>query len=83
MTNKTRGVSRGYSMYLVEQIKAADPNLIGVQLAKVCIAKDIPAAHVAQMLGVSKQAVYAWFVGRFQPNPTLLPKVEALLAKHR
>lgn len=82
MTNKSRSQPRGYSLYFVKQVEQANPELLGVKLAKACIDKDVPAAYVAQALGVSKQAVYAWFVGRFQPNGTLTPKVEALLAEY-
>ena len=83
MTNKTRGYARGYSVYMVDQVGSADSAHLGVQLAKICIDKGIPAAEVARTLGVSKQAVYAWFVGRFQPNVTLTPKVEALIEQYR
>lgn len=83
MTSNRRNLPRGYSVYMVGQVKAADANLLGVRLGRVCIDNDIPATQVAKELGVSKQAVYAWFVGRFQPGPTLAPKVEALLDRYR
>jgi len=81
-TNKTKSQARGYSLWMMRQVDAADPALLGVRLAKFCIAKEIPVRQVAQDLGVSKQAIYAWFVGRFSPNAALTPKVEAWLEKH-
>lgn len=82
MTNDRRSKPRGYSLWIVRQVEAADPQLLGVRLAKACIAKEIPVQRVSQELGVSKQAIYAWFVGRFTPNATLTPKVEAWLERN-
>jgi hypothetical protein len=53
----------GYSQQLVKANKSANQKLLGVQLGKHCIKKDIPVAHVAQSFGVSRTAVYAWFKG--------------------
>jgi len=33
---------KGYSSRFIKAIEAADTSKLGVQLAKVCIAKDIP-----------------------------------------
>lgn len=82
MTNKSRGNSRGYSLWMAQQVAEADPQLIGVQMAKVCIANNIPASKVAKDLGVSKQAVYAWFVGKFSPSALTLPKIHAWMKQH-
>ena len=53
----------GYSQQLVKANKKADQKLLGVQLGRHCIKKDIPVAHVAKSFGVSRTAVYAWFKG--------------------
>lgn len=53
----------GYSQQLVKANKKANQKLIGVQLGRHCIAKDIPVAYVAKSFGVSRTAVYAWFKG--------------------
>lgn len=53
----------GYSQQLVKANKKANQKLLGVQLGRHCINKDIPVAYVAQSLGVSRTAVYAWFKG--------------------
>lgn len=79
----TTNNSRGYSLRLVRQIEAANPMHIGVQLGKICVAQEIPAIEVARAIGVSKQAVYSWFTGRFHPRPLQTEKLEALLAKYK
>jgi hypothetical protein len=38
---------KGYSSRFIKAIEAADTSKLGVQLAKVCIAKDIPVTDVA------------------------------------
>ena len=53
----------GYSQQLVKANKKANQKLIGVQLGRYCIKEDIPVAHVAKSLSVSRTAVYAWFKG--------------------
>ncbi len=53
----------GYSQQLVKANKKANQKLLGVQLGRYCIKQDIPVAYVAQSLGVSRTAVYAWFKG--------------------
>jgi len=53
----------GYSQQLVKANKKADQNLLGVQLGRHCIKKEIPVAYVAESFGVSRTAVYAWFKG--------------------
>lgn len=54
-------------MYTSKIIRAnadADPTLLGVQLGKLCIFKQIAVATVAQDLNVTKSTVYRWFVGQ-------------------
>lgn len=75
--------SRGYASKFIRQVEQADARLLGVRLAKVCIARDIPALAVAATLGVSKQTVYAWFVGRSQPHASQTKKLEALLEQYK
>lgn len=78
-TNK----SRGYSHNLVKLIEGADPNLIGVQLGRMCIENDISVREVAQKLGVSRMTVYHWFAGRFAPRGEYVHRVEQLLEARR
>lgn len=70
--------SRGYSSRFIRQVYAADPELIGVRLAKVCIEHEIPVQDIAEKTGVSRQTVYSWFVGRFKPRADLTELLEDL-----
>jgi DNA-binding transcriptional regulator YiaG len=74
---------RGYSYAIVKTIKAADPLLPGVQLAKVCVASNVSVASVAAALGVSRQTVYSWFTGRFKPKSSEVSRIEDLIAQYR
>jgi len=61
-------MSYGYSNRLIELNKEADHRLLGVQLGRVCIARDVPVSDVAVHLGVSRQTVYNWFCGANAPR---------------
>ena len=56
-------MAKGYSSLFVQDVKNANPNLIGVKLAKLCIKKDIPVVDVASYFKVSRMSVYSWFRG--------------------
>ena len=77
--------NRGYSRKFAEANKKADQSHIGVQLGRICIAKDIPVPDVAEYLQVSRQAVYLWFLGKSLPHPimreTLKDLIKSLKAK--
>lgn len=72
---------RGYSYQLVKANLAANPNLIGVQLGRYCIDRDISVFDMAQKLGVSKMTLYHWFVGKSIPHKTRAEKITKLLNK--
>ena len=55
---------KGYSLLMADEIKSADSQLLGVQLGRVCINKDIPVSDVASFFGVSRMTVYSWFRGK-------------------
>ena len=59
----------GYSQQLVKANKKANQKLLGVQLGKHCIAKDVPVIYVAKFFRVSRTAVYAWFKGESEISP--------------
>lgn len=59
----------GYSIRVAETIKKADGNLVGVQLGRICLERDLSVAEVARILGVSRQTVYGWFCGTKTPQP--------------
>jgi hypothetical protein len=75
--------SRGYSHNLVKLIEGADPQLIGVQLGRMCIENDIPVREIATALNVSRMTVYHWFAGRFTPRQEYVTRIEQLLEDRR
>lgn len=75
--------SRGYSVRLLKQIEAADQSAPVIQLAKLCVAHDIPVLTVAKAIGTSKQTVYAWFSGRHRPSPVFNDRISELLRQYR
>lgn len=70
---------RGFSYTTVKAIQAADARLVGVQLGRICVDRSIPAATIAEMLGVSRQTVYSWFTGRFSPTTEKAERIQALI----
>ena len=64
-------MSYGYSNRLIELNKEADDRLLGVQLGRVCIERDVPVSDVAAHLKVTRQTVYNWFCGVNAPRAKL------------
>lgn len=73
-------MSYGYSVQLVQANKQSSVQNLGVRLGRACIKANIPVANIATQLGVSKQTVYNWFTGAYNPQKTLAPAVEKLIA---
>jgi hypothetical protein len=61
---------QGYSIRIAEAIKSADGNLLGVQLGRLCLERDIPVAEIAFTLRVTRQTIYGWFSGTTSPRPS-------------
>jgi hypothetical protein len=57
-------VARPYSDKFLRFIHDTESKSVGIELAKLCIAANIPAAHVASALEASRMTVYGWFRGR-------------------
>lgn len=74
-------MAKGYSILLANQIKAADPKLLGVQLGRVCIDKDIPVTDVSDFFKVSRMTVYSWFRGEAQVSSKHTDKMQKLIAR--
>ena len=74
-------MAAGYSIALLRKVKAADPKAIGVKLGRSCINNDIPVAIVAEKFGVSRAAVYCWFVGGYAPNKTLHDRITKFISR--
>lgn len=69
-------MSVGYSLKLRDMNQRASSKLLGVRLGRLCIKKDVPAAVVAERLGVTRQTVYNWFRGTSSPSPMLTGVIE-------
>lgn len=74
-------MSYGYSAKMVALNQQADRGNLGVRLGRACIKKNIPVSEVAYMLGVSRQTVYNWFVGKRSPQPMMVDMVARYLER--
>lgn len=74
-------MAAGYSIALLRKVKAADPKSLGVQLGRFCIDNDISVARVAKRFGVSRAAVYCWFIGAYEPNKKLHDRVTKFISE--
>ena len=54
---------RSYSESFLLDLQRADPTRIGVQLGRLCVEANLPAAYVAAALETSRMSVYKWFRG--------------------
>lgn len=52
-----------YSAKLLEAVRGASEYRLGIDLANVCIAGNLPASYVAQVLGVTRMTLHTWFRG--------------------
>lgn len=57
-------MARPYSEKFLRYIADTNDKSVGVELARLCIAANIPASHVATALEASRMTVYGWFRGR-------------------
>lgn len=73
-------MSQGYSLKLRDLNLKASSKLLGVRLGRVCIKHDVPAAVVAERMGVSRQTVYNWFRGTSNPGANLAGRVEQFIS---
>ena len=68
-----------YSLGIMLLNQQAEQNRVGVKLGKKCIKLGIPVAEVASRVGVSRQTVYNWFIGAYDPKPKLATVITQLL----
>jgi predicted transcriptional regulator len=73
--------THGYSTLMLQAINDANPFLLGVQLAKICVRLNIPVKDVAEYLKVSRPTVYSWFIGRSEVSKKHQEQVEKLIKK--
>jgi DNA-binding XRE family transcriptional regulator len=74
----------GYSIAFAEHVKAlrkAHPDNPLYELGMLCIAHDISIVELADRLGVSKQAVYDWFDGNYEPKPETVERIHTQIKK--
>jgi len=71
-------MSIGYALSIHERNKSASKKNVGVRLGAYCIRHGIPVMVVAEQLGVTRQAVYNWFVGTSAPSKTMTERIVAL-----
>jgi len=56
-------MARCYSEQFMIRVNQLDPDRTGVKLAKLCIKGNLPAFHIANLMGVSRMTVHNWFNG--------------------
>lgn len=81
-----RDRTRGYDSLFIRKVEEADQKPAVLQLADVCIEKNIPVTEVAALFGVTRATVYNWMTGLTTPNPrylAMIPKVTARLSKRK
>lgn len=57
-------MARSYGQKFLLALSQNDGNLLGVQLGRLCVDANLPAAYVARALEVNSMTVYKWFRGR-------------------
>jgi transposase len=77
----TTKVSLGYSAHTILLNKKADVNRLGVALGRTAIKKGVSVVDISQYLGVSRQTVYNWFVGAYDPKADQAKNIAKLLAR--
>lgn len=74
-------MSLGYSAHTILLNKKADVNRLGVALGRTAIKKGVSVVDISQYLGVSRQTVYNWFVGAYDPKADQAKNIAKLLAR--
>ena len=72
-------MANGYSIATVEAIRRANPKLLGVQLALICVERGIPVGDVAKYIGVSRVTVYQWFKGETFVSGRYADEIQTLI----
>ena len=72
-------MSYGYSARIIGLNAKANQERLGVTLGRVCIALDIPVTIIARQTGVSKQTIYNWFIGSYEPRAGYKSVVENII----
>lgn len=81
-----RDRTRGYDSLFIRKVEEADQKPVVLQLADVCIEKNIPVTEVAALFGVTRATIYNWMTGLTTPNPrylAMIPKITTRLSKRK
>lgn len=70
-----------YSHSVVKRVYDANPDMLGVQLGRRCIALDIPINDVAEFMHVSPATVQAWFFGTVGVSAAHAQQISDILKK--
>ncbi|MHB0978443.1 MAG: helix-turn-helix domain-containing protein [Minisyncoccota bacterium] len=76
-------MSAGYSYDLVMHItrkRKADPTDVVMKLLALGIKHDKSIIEIADLVGVSRQAIYEWIAGNYKPKSFLLDKINTVIA---
>jgi len=57
-------MARPYGQKFLMGLQNGDPDSLGVQLGRLCVDANLPAAYVAKALNTSRMTVYSWFRGQ-------------------
>lgn len=68
-----------YSIDIVESVKNDHKSRLGNKLGRFCISNKIPVSAVARKIGVTRQTVYNWFLGEYDPRPEHYLKIYAFI----
>lgn len=71
-------MSYGYSAKTIHLNKKADSSRPGVALGRAAIKLGVSVADVALTLKVSRQTVYNWFIGAYDPKSDVIKDVTRL-----
>jgi len=58
-----------YSIDIVNSVMNGNRFRIGNKLGRFCIKNRISVTYVANELGVTRQTIYNWFQGKYDPQP--------------
>ena len=76
-------MSYGYSARTIHLNGEADHRRLGVALGRAAIKLGVSVSDVSRALGVSRQTVYNWFVGDYDPKASLTGEATKLLTSFR
>ena len=57
-------MARPYGEKFLRSLNATEETGAGIELAKLCVAANLPATHVAIALGTTRLTIYCWYRGQ-------------------